>query len=63
MEERAKLETLRNLTIDAAGGRSVPLAQIGTLSYALEPPLIWRRQRLPTSIWPLPVEVPLPITK
>ncbi|MEQ1712867.1 MAG: efflux RND transporter permease subunit, partial [Hyphomicrobium sp.] len=30
------------------GGRSVPLAQIATLSYALEPPMIWRRQRLPT---------------
>ncbi len=47
-EERAKLETLRNLMLDASGGRSVPLAQIATLSYSLEPPLIWRRQRLPT---------------
>jgi multidrug efflux pump subunit AcrB len=26
----------------------VPLSQIATLSYSLEPPLIWRRQRLPT---------------
>ncbi len=34
--------------LDTSGGRSVPLAQIATLSYALEPPLIWRRQRLPT---------------
>ncbi|MGH6814716.1 MAG: efflux RND transporter permease subunit, partial [Hyphomicrobiaceae bacterium] len=47
-EERARLETLRNLMLETSGGRSVPLAQIGTLSYALEPPLIWRRQRLPT---------------
>ncbi len=47
-EERAKLETLRHLTLTAAGGKSVPLSQIATLSYALEPPLIWRRQRLPT---------------
>jgi multidrug efflux pump subunit AcrB len=47
-EERAKLETLRALTIPIAGGRTVPLEQIATLSYALEPPLIWRRQRLPT---------------
>ena len=47
-EERAKLETLRNLRIATPGGRNVPLAQIATLSYALEPPLIWRRQRLPT---------------
>ncbi len=47
-EERAKIETLRNLRIDTAGGRQVPLAQVATLSYALEPPLIWRRQRQPT---------------
>ncbi len=46
--ERAQLDTLRNLMLDVAGGRSVPLAQIATLSYALEPPMIWRRQRLPT---------------
>jgi len=47
-EERAKLETLRSLMIETPGGRSVPLEQIATLSYGLEPPLIWRRQRLPT---------------
>ena len=47
-EERAKLETLRNLQIETSSGRSVPLAQLATLSYGLEPPLIWRRQRLPT---------------
>jgi multidrug efflux pump subunit AcrB len=47
-EERAKLETLRHLNVTASGGHSVPLSQIATLSYALEPPLIWRRQRLPT---------------
>jgi multidrug efflux pump subunit AcrB len=47
-EERAKLETLRNLNVATSGGRMVPLSQIATLSYSLEPPLIWRRQRLPT---------------
>ena len=47
-EERAKLETLRNLMLATSGGRNVPLAQIATISYGLEPPLIWRRQRLPT---------------
>ena len=26
----------------------MPLEQIAKLSYGLEPPLIWRRQRLPT---------------
>ena len=47
-EERAQLETLRNLRIEASGGRSVPLAQIASLTYIQEPPLIWRRQRQPT---------------
>ena len=47
-EERAKLETLRSLMLEVAGGKSVPLEQVAKLSYGLEPPLIWRRQRLPT---------------
>jgi multidrug efflux pump subunit AcrB len=47
-EERASLETLRNLMLDIPGGRSVPLSQVASLTYALEPPMIWRRQRLPT---------------
>ena len=47
-EERAKLETLRSLMIETPGGRAVPLEQVAKLSYGLEPPLIWRRQRLPT---------------
>ena len=47
-DERAKLETLRSLMISTPGGRAVPLEQIATLSYGLEPPLIWRRQRTPT---------------
>jgi multidrug efflux pump len=47
-EERAEIDTLRNLMLGASGGRHVPLSQIATLSYELEPPLIWRRQRLPT---------------
>jgi multidrug efflux pump subunit AcrB len=47
-EERAEIDTLRNLMLAASGGRHVPLSQIATLSYELESPLIWRRQRLPT---------------
>jgi multidrug efflux pump len=46
--ERLNLETLRSLMIESPGGRSVPLEQIAKLSYGLEPPLIWRRHRLPT---------------
>ncbi len=47
-EERATIETLRSLTLATPTGGRVPLAQIATVSYELEPPLIWRRQRLPT---------------
>jgi multidrug efflux pump subunit AcrB len=47
-DERARLETLRNLRVEAPNGRSVPLSQVANLSYELEPPLIWRRQRFPT---------------
>jgi len=46
--ERATLETLRSLMIETPGGQSVPLEQMAKLSYGLEPPLIGRRQRLPT---------------
>ncbi len=47
-DERATLETLRNLRLATPSGTTVPLAQIASLSYTLEPPLIWRRQRVPT---------------
>ena len=47
-EERAKLETLRSLMINVQGGRAVPLEQVAKLSYGIEPPLVWRRHRLPT---------------
>jgi multidrug efflux pump subunit AcrB len=47
-EERARLETLRSLMIETPSGRSVPLEQVAKVGYGLEPPLIWRRNRLPT---------------
>ena len=47
-EGRAGLDTLRELTLPIPGGKSVPLGQVATLSYQLESPMIWRRQRLPT---------------
>jgi multidrug efflux pump subunit AcrB len=35
--------------LETSGGKGgVPLEQVAKLSYSLEPPLIWRRQRLPT---------------
>lgn len=47
-EERANIDTLRGLTLSIAGGKRVPLDQVATLSYGIEPPLVWRRGRLPT---------------
>lgn len=47
-DERAALDTLRMLQLGTTGGKNVPLAQVATVSYGLEQPIIWRRQRLPT---------------
>jgi multidrug efflux pump len=47
-DERKTLGTLRDLQVLLDNGRRVPLAQIATLEYADEYPMIWRRKRLPT---------------
>ncbi|MFO1172942.1 MAG: efflux RND transporter permease subunit [Hyphomicrobiaceae bacterium] len=47
-EERASLDTLRRLQLGTPSGAAVPLSQIANVSYDLEQPLVWRRQRLPT---------------
>jgi len=47
-EERAQLNTLRSLRLATSDGGNVPLAQVATLAYTIEPPLIWRRERQPT---------------
>jgi multidrug efflux pump len=46
--ERARLSLLESLAVPTASGRSIPLAQIATLSYGFEEGIIWRRNRLPT---------------
>ena len=46
--ERGSIETLQDLQLPASNGQSVPLAAIATFHYDLEPPVIWRRTRLPT---------------
>ncbi|TPN81173.1 efflux RND transporter permease subunit [Mesorhizobium sp. CU2] len=43
--ERTDIGTIANLQIATADGRSVPLSQIASLSYGVEEPIIWRRQR------------------
>ncbi len=46
--ERADLDTVRMLQIPLGGGRNVPLMEVASVDYGFEPPIIWRRQRLPT---------------
>ncbi len=46
--ERGSPETLENLQIVNASGVSIPLRAFATLSYELEQPLVWRRDRKPT---------------
>lgn len=46
-DERVSLETLRTMQVALPGGRSVPLSQLATFDYALDTPLIWRRDRVP----------------
>ena len=44
---RADLEGLATLDIPAGPGRTVPLGQVATVVYGMEPPTIWRRNRAP----------------
>ncbi|MEN9314386.1 MAG: hypothetical protein RIS35_779, partial [Pseudomonadota bacterium] len=46
--ERASLEGLRNLQIQTALGRSVPLSQVARVEEVMEEPILWRRSRTPT---------------
>jgi len=46
--DRISLDTLRTMQVALPGGRSVPLSQFVSFSYDLDPPLIWRRDRVPT---------------
>ena len=43
--ERGTLESLAELSVPTASGRTVPLAQVATLTESLEEPIIWRRSR------------------
>ena len=42
--ERRSIETIGDLALRTAEGRSVPLRQIAKLSYGMEEPVVWRRQ-------------------
>ncbi len=43
--ERGTLESLSELSVPTSTGRTVPLAQVATITEALEEPIIWRRSR------------------
>jgi multidrug efflux pump len=43
--ERASLSSVGEIPLATAGGRSVPLSQVATVSEALEEPILWRRSR------------------
>ncbi|MDB5394306.1 MAG: family transporter [Rhodospirillales bacterium] len=47
-DERGTAATLRNLQVPLSDGRTVPLSQFVTFDYSVEPPIIWRRNLLPT---------------
>jgi multidrug efflux pump len=47
-DERARLSFLQDLAVPTRSGKSVPLAQIATISYGFEEGVTWRRNRAPT---------------
>ncbi|MFK8249876.1 efflux RND transporter permease subunit [Ancylobacter terrae] len=47
-EQRVSLDTLRNVQVPVAGGRTVPLSQFASFEYEQVYPLVWRRDRVPT---------------
>jgi multidrug efflux pump subunit AcrB len=46
--ERSSVATFQALQIPGKNGQTVPLAAFTTISYQLEQPLVWRRDRQPT---------------
>ncbi len=46
--ERRSLDTFRGLQVPASNGAAVPLLAFASLSYDVEQPIVWRRDRLPT---------------
>jgi multidrug efflux pump len=47
-EQRESRQTLRNLQVALDNGQTIPLSQVASVQYQLEPPVIWRRNLLPT---------------
>src|SRR5260370_32582978 len=47
-QQRDSLQTLKNLQVALDSGQTIPLSQVASVQYELEPPVIWRRNLLPT---------------
>jgi multidrug efflux pump subunit AcrB len=47
-EDRASLATLSQLPVPLPSGQTVPLSQFATFEYTQAPPVVWRRDRIPT---------------
>ncbi len=47
-QQRASLQTFRNLQVALDSGKTIPLSQVASIEYQLEQPVIWRRNLLPT---------------
>jgi multidrug efflux pump len=45
--ERTDIAGLGDVTVTAANGRAVPLAQVARIGWGLEQPVVWRRNRTP----------------
>lgn len=44
-EERLELDSLQNLSLFNNDGKAIPLSQVATAHYELEPPILWRRNQ------------------
>ena len=47
-QERASIDSLLDLQLPSASGKSIPLSSVAKFDYDLEQPTIWRRNRIPT---------------
>jgi len=45
--ERRDIDTLSTLQFSTSDGNAIPLQQIANISYGIDEPVIWRRQRVP----------------
>ncbi len=47
-DQRASLQTLKDLQVSLNNGKTVPLSQIATFGYGIEQPVVWQRDLMPT---------------